>query len=125
MTTTARAEFDAAVAAGHRVVPVLRELFADGETPVGVYRKVAADRPGTFLLESAEQGGIWSRWSFVGAGSVGVLTQRRDGEHDQAVWIDYGLDEQRAFGGSAPAAPLAAVAELYDRWRTPPQDGHP
>jgi len=36
VTTTTRAEFDAALAAGHRVVPVLRELFADGETPVGV-----------------------------------------------------------------------------------------
>ncbi|PZQ91565.1 MAG: anthranilate synthase component I [Leifsonia xyli] len=125
MTTTERAEFDAAVAAGHRVVPVLRELFADGETPVGVYHKVAAGRPGTFLLESAEQGGIWSRWSFVGAGSVGVLTQTRDTDGDRAVWIDYGLDVARAFGGELPSAPLTAVAALYDRWRTPPREGHP
>ncbi|MFT4030528.1 MAG: anthranilate synthase component I [Protaetiibacter sp.] len=125
MTTTSRAEFDAAVAAGHRVVPVLRELFADGETPVGVYRKVAAGRPGTFLLESAEQGGIWSRWSFVGAGSVGVLTQERDATGDRAVWLDYGLDAARAFGGEVPAAPLDAVDALFDRWRTPQQPGHP
>jgi len=125
VTTTTRAEFDAAVAAGHRVVPVLRELFADGETPVGVYRKVAAGRPGTFLLESAEQGGIWSRWSFVGAGSRGVLTQQRDEEGDRAAWIDYGLDAVRAFGGELPAAPLAAVDALYARWRTPQQQGHP
>ena len=55
--TTGRAEF-AALAAEHRVVPVVRELFADGETPVGIYRKLAAGGPGTFLLESAEQGGI-------------------------------------------------------------------
>ncbi len=125
MTTTTRAEFDAAVAAGHRVVPVLRELFADGETPVGVYRKVADGKPGTFLLESAEQGGIWSRWSFVGAGSLGVLTQVRDADGDRAVWIDYGLDAGRALGEEVPTAPLAALERLYDRWRTPPQDGHP
>ncbi len=125
MTTTARSDFDAAVAAGHRVVPVLRELFADGETPVGVYRKVAAARPGTFLLESAEQGGIWSRWSFVGAGSLGVLTQRRDADGDRAVWIDYGLDAARAFGGEVPAAPLEALDALYAAWRTPPAPGHP
>ncbi|AYF99088.1 anthranilate synthase component I [Protaetiibacter intestinalis] len=125
MTTTTRAEFDAAVAAGHRVVPVLRELFADGETPVGVYRKVADGKPGTFLLESAEQGGIWSRWSFVGAGSLGVLTQLRDDDGDRAVWLDYGLDAARALGAEAPSAPLEALARLYDRWSTPPLPGHP
>lgn len=125
MTTSTRADFDAALAAGHRVVPVLRELFADGETPVGVYRKLAADRPGTFLLESAEQGGIWSRWSFVGAGSLGVLTQERDESGDRAVWLDYGLDAARAFGGEVPTGPLAALDALYANWRTPQHPGHP
>jgi len=125
VTTTTRAEFDAALAAGHRVVPVLRELFADGETPVGVYRKVASGRPGTFLLESAEQGGIWSRWSFVGAGSVGVLTQASVDGADRAVWLDYGVDAARAFGGELPSAPLAAIDALYARWRTPQLPGHP
>lgn len=118
---TTRAEFDAALAAGHRVVPVLRELFADGETPIGVYRKLADGRPGTFLLESAEQGGIWSRWSFVGVGSRGVLTQ--DG--DRAAWLDYGLAAERALGADAPEAPLEALAHLYSRWRTPHTPGHP
>ena len=118
---TTRAEFDAAVAAGHRVVPVLRELFADGETPIGVYRKLAMGKPGTFLLESAEQGGIWSRWSFVGVGSLGVLTQ--DG--DTARWLDYGLPAERALGPDAPTRPLEALAHLYQRWSTPQIDGHP
>lgn len=118
---TTRAEFDAGVAAGHRVVPVLRELFADGETPMGVYRKLALGKPGTFLLESAEQGGIWSRWSFVGVGSLGVLTQ--DG--DTATWLDYGIPASRALGEDAPTAPLDALAHLYARWRTPHTAGHP
>ena len=51
-----------------RVIPVVRRLLADGETPLGVYRKLAGDRPGTFLLESAEHGGVWSRYSIIGAG---------------------------------------------------------
>src|SRR5215204_6260749 len=89
--STSRADFRAAIAAGDRVVPVLRELFADGETPIGVYRKLALGKPGTFLLESAEQGGIWSRWSFVGVGSLGVLTQQDDVAH----WIDYGIPAGR------------------------------
>ncbi|MEO8263653.1 MAG: chorismate-binding protein, partial [Pseudolysinimonas sp.] len=118
---TTRAEFDAAVAAGHRVVPVLRELFADGETPIGVYRKLAMGKPGTFLLESAEQGGIWSRWSFIGVGSLGVLTQ----DDGSAHWLDYGLAAERALGPDAPSAPLEALAHLYERWRTPQMDGHP
>ncbi|TMM39702.1 MAG: anthranilate synthase component I [Actinobacteria bacterium] len=71
----------------HRVVPVTRRLLADGETPVGVYRKLAGG-PGTFLLESAEQGAAsggtaWSRYSFIGVRSVATLTER-DG---RAVWL--------------------------------------
>lgn len=118
---TTRAEFDAAIAAGHRAVPVLRELFADGETPIGVYRKLAIGTPGTFLLESAEQGGIWSRWSFIGVGSLGVLTQRDGVAH----WLDYGLSAERALGPDAPTAPLEALSHLYTRWSTPHVDGHP
>ena len=60
----------------HRLVPITRTLFADAETPVGVYRKLAADRPGTFLLESAEPGRSFSRWSFVGVNAVATLSTR-------------------------------------------------
>jgi anthranilate synthase component 1 len=121
--TTARQEFDALVR-DHRVVPVVRELFADGETPVGIYRKLAAGRPGTFLLESAEQGGIWSRFSFVGAASFGVLTQ----QGDEVRWLDYGLPAERALGSDAAAAPLRpldALAALHARWETPRIPGLP
>ena len=70
-----------------RVVPVTRRLLADGETPVGVYTKLAGG-PGTFLLESAEQGAgpsgaAWSRYSFIGVRSVATLVER-DGS---AAWV--------------------------------------
>jgi anthranilate synthase component I len=119
--TTTAPDFTARMEAGHRVVPVIREIFADGETPVGVYRKLAAGKPGTFLLESAEQGGIWSRFSFVGVSSFGVLTQ--DG--DTATWLDYGLPVERALGSEHPSAPLDALTHLYERWSTPHVPGHP
>lgn len=118
--TTTRQQFDALLG-GHRVMPVIRELFADGETPVGIYRKLALGEPGTFLLESAEQGGIWSRYSFIGVSSFGVLTQ----QHDSAVWLDYGLPAERALGSAAPTAPLEALGHLYERWSTPHVAGHP
>ena len=71
--TTSREDFRA-LAAGHRVVPVTRKVLADSETPLSAYRKLAANRPGTFLLESAENGRSWSRWSFIGAGAPSALT---------------------------------------------------
>lgn len=118
--STTAAEFTALVA-GHRVIPVIRELFADGETPVGIYRKLAAGRPGSFLLESAEQGGIWSRFSFVGVSSFGVLTQQDDRSH----WLDYGLSADRALGDAVALSPLAALAHLHEQWQTPRLPGHP
>ncbi|MFI5925292.1 anthranilate synthase component I [Micromonospora sp. NPDC051543] len=75
------------LAARWRVVPVTRRLLADAETPVGVYRKLAGG-PGTFLLESAEQGvgsagTAWSRYSFIGVRSSATLVER-DGV---ATWL--------------------------------------
>ncbi len=75
-----RAEFHL-LAAERRVIPVTRRLLADAETPVGVYRKLAAGRPGTFLFESAENGRSWSRWSFVGVHSAATLTERAGRAH--------------------------------------------
>ena len=72
------------LAVDRRVVPVVRRLLADGDTPVGLYRKLAGERPNTFLLESAEQGRSWSRYSFVGVRSSAALTADQDGG---AHWI--------------------------------------
>ena len=117
--TTSRPEFDGLLG-DHRVLPVVRALYGDSETPVGVYRKLADGRPGSFLLESAGQGGLWSRWSFVGVRSFGVLTQ--DG--DRAAWIDTGIDAERAVG-SLDGAPLEVLARLHERWATPRVPGSP
>jgi anthranilate synthase component 1 len=73
----------AELARTRRVIPVVRRLLADGETPLGVYRKLAKSEPGTFLLESAEHGGVWSRYSIVGARAAATLTEH----NGQALWI--------------------------------------
>ena len=103
--TTTRDEFRA-LAAEHRVVPVTRKVLADSETPLSAYRKLAASRPGTFLLESAENGRSWSRWSFIGAGAPSALTVR-DG---QAVWL--GATPAGAPVGGDPLEALRATMEL-------------
>ena len=38
-------------ARNYNVIPVTRKLLADGETPLGIYRKLAKSAPNTFLLE--------------------------------------------------------------------------
>ncbi|MEU8243673.1 anthranilate synthase component I [Actinoplanes missouriensis] len=89
-----------------RVVPVTRKLLADGETPVGVYTKLAGG-PGTFLLESAEQGVAWSRYSFVGVRSAATLVEK-DG---QAAWLGT-PPEGVPLGGDPVAALRETVAAL-------------
>jgi anthranilate synthase component 1 len=71
------------LAVDRRVIPVTRRLLVDGDTPVGLYRKLAAERPNTFLLESAEHGRSWSRYSFIGVRSAAALTEH--GGH--ACWL--------------------------------------
>ncbi|MEU3081932.1 MULTISPECIES: anthranilate synthase component I [Streptomyces] len=98
------------LAQDRRVIPVSRKLLVDGDTPVGLYRKLAAERPGTFLLESAENGRSWSRYSFVGVRSAATLTARDGG----ARWL-----------GTPPAGvptegdPLAALRATIEILHTP------
>jgi anthranilate synthase component 1 len=104
------------LARDRRVIPLTRRLLADAETPIGLYRKLAQDRPGTFLLESAEHGGVWSRYSIVGARSRAVLTER-DGE---ALWIG-----EPPVGVPTSGNPLEALRLTVEALRTEAFDGLP
>ncbi|MGO1167247.1 MAG: chorismate-binding protein, partial [Janibacter sp.] len=104
------------LACDRRVVPVVRRLIADGETPVGVYRKLAGGAPGTFLLESAEHGGVWSRWSIIGAQSRATLTEQ-DGE---AYWIG-----EPPVGVPTSGDPTAALRATLEALTTDPVEGLP
>jgi len=103
-----------------RVTPVVRRLFADSETPMGLYRKLSTGT-GSFLLESADQGGKWSRYSFMGVSMHGTLLER----DQHAVWRSSGMSEEEAFGGPVPSAPLEALALINERWLSEPVAGLP
>jgi anthranilate synthase component I len=105
-----------ALARDRRVVPVVRRLLADAETPLGVYRKLAGARRGTFLLESAEHGGVWSRYSIVGARCSATLTER-DGE---AFWLG-----EPPVGVPTSGDPAAALESTVAALRTPAMPGLP
>jgi anthranilate synthase component I len=79
------------------VIPVTRKLLADSETPLGVYKMLAKNADNTFLLESAEHGGAWSRYSFIGVRSEATLSEK-DGV---AYWQ-----------GTAPAGAPAGIDPL-------------
>jgi anthranilate synthase component 1 len=115
VTVPGREEF---AALDQPVVPVTRRLLADSETAVGIYRKLAGNRPGTVLLESAEQGKRWARYSFVGVRSAGVLTER-DGV---TQWLGESIP---GLTDDLPADPLAAVRTLSRRLRSPRVPGLP
>jgi anthranilate synthase component 1 len=104
------------LAKDRRLIPVVRRLMADAETPVGVYRKLAKDAPGTFLLESAEHGGVWSRYSIVGVASHATLTER-DGE---AHWVG-----EPPAGVPTSGDPLEALRQTVAALATEPIDGLP
>jgi anthranilate synthase component 1 len=120
VTSPGRAQFEALDRPGGAgaMVPLTRRLLADSETAVGIYRKLAGNRPGTVLLESAEQGKRWSRYSFVGVHSAGVLTER-DGV---TQWLG---DDVPGVTDDLPSDPLAAVRTLSRRLRSPRVPGLP
>jgi anthranilate synthase component 1 len=115
VTGIERAEL-AELAKTHRLVPLTRVLFADAETPVGVYRKLSGGRPGTFLLESAEPGASFSRWSFVGVNAIATLSAG-GGEASWQGEVPLGLP--------VSADPLQALAGAWRAVRGPRLPGLP
>jgi anthranilate synthase component 1 len=89
------------------LVPVYREVVADLDTPVSAFLKVATGGYG-FLLESAERGGRFGRYSFLGTDPAWVL------------WVSRGsarLEERE--GGErqqTSSDPLRELQKLMERF---------
>ena len=58
-------EFNALAQAGYNRVPIVLETFADLDTPLSLYLKLA-NEPHTYLLESVVGGERFGRYSFIG-----------------------------------------------------------
>ncbi len=107
--TPTLAEFRVA-ATEQRVIAVHTRMLADAETAVGLYRKLSNNRVGSYLLESAETGGVWTRYSFIGVRSAAVLTES-DGV---ATWTG-----QAPVGLPTGGSPLDVLAETMRLLHTP------
>src|ERR1700712_3321922 len=58
-------QFNQLAAEGYNRIPLVLETFADLDTPLSVYLKLA-NQPHTYLLESVVGGERFGRYSFIG-----------------------------------------------------------
>lgn len=99
----------------NNVIPVYRKVLADSETPLGIYKKLAQNNPGTFLLESAEHGGVWSRYSFIGVRSRTTLTEKDGLAHwlgRPPAGVPQGMDPLQALKQSVAHLKTPVIAGL-------------
>ena len=59
-------EFQSLAAAGYNRIPLIAEAFADLDTPLSLYLKLAGGSARSFLLESVVGGERFGRYSFIG-----------------------------------------------------------
>lgn len=109
-------EFNRLAAEGYNRIPVTLETFADLDTPLSIYLKLA-NAPHTYLLESVQGGERFGRYSIIGLAAATRIEVRghearliRDGEVVESV------DEDD---------PLAFVGRFMDAIHVPPRDGLP
>src|ERR1035437_2831127 len=76
-------EFERLKSQGFNRIPLLLQAFADLETPLSLYLKLARDGAYSFLLESVVGGERFGRYSFIGLPARTLL--RASGFGDQAV----------------------------------------
>src|SRR5258706_4074019 len=99
------------------VVPVVRSVLADLQTPVGAFLRIAGDAPYAFLLESIEGGERVARYSFLGANPWMVVRGRgdetiveRDGERE--LKKENAVEFLRAYFAGKKLAHRAGLAPL-------------
>ncbi|MEO8567348.1 MAG: anthranilate synthase component I [Betaproteobacteria bacterium] len=109
------AEFRALAAQGYNRIPLVLESFADLDTPLSLYIKLANQRF-TYLLESVVGGERFGRYSFIGLpAKVRIRSRGRSIEVE-----DRGGIIERHEGD-----PLAFVGEFLRRYRAAPRPGLP
>jgi anthranilate synthase component I len=117
----AREDFAAAATRGN-LIPVYRELLADGDTPVSAYAALGAGEH-SFLLESVVGGANWGAYSFIGVAPRAVVTWNAGTA--SATWHDVdGGGPDRTASWATPD-PLNALAEVLAEMKPVEMPGLP
>ncbi len=69
-------EFQSLASQGYNRIPLIAEAFADLETPLSLYLKLAGGAKHSFLLESVVGGERFGRYSFIGLPAQTLLRSR-------------------------------------------------
>ena len=109
------AEFRALAAQGFNRIPLVLESFADLDTPLSLYVKLAR-RPFSFLLESVVGGERFGRYSFIGLPAATRISVRGDSVE---VHVGDGVAERHR------GDPLDFIAAFQRRYRAAPVPGLP
>jgi len=88
-------------------IPVYQEFLADTETPVSTYLKIK-DKSFSYLLESADGGKRWGRYSFIGF-KPSLIALSRNGEME----IGDGSGKETIKGVQNPLETLRALGRKF------------
>ena len=116
-------EFKSLAGQGYNRIPLMVEAFADLETPLSLYLKLAHSKDGgrySFLLESVVGGERFGRYSFIGLPARTLLRARGFGA---AAVTEVVTDGQVV--ESAPGNPLDFVAAYQKRFKVALRPGLP
>jgi anthranilate synthase component 1 len=102
------------------LIPVYREIVADGDTPVSAYAKLGRT-PYSFLLESVVGGETWAAYSFIGVEPRAVL-HCRAGRAELTRYGDGAIADARSWEARDPTA---ALSEVMAEFRPVPVAGLP
>ena len=109
-------EFKSLAAEGYNRIPLIAEAFADLETPLSLYLKLAGGGRHSFLLESVVGGERFGRYSFIGLPARTLV--RASGELCEVVTD--GLVVERHEGN-----PLAFIESYRSRFKPAVRPGLP
>jgi anthranilate synthase component 1 len=110
------AEFNRLASAGHNRVPLVLETFADLDTPLSIYLKLA-NRPYSYLLESVVGGERFGRYSFIGLPATKRIEVRGETCSE--------FSGAQVIGQKKVADPLAFVDEYLGRFKAAQVAGLP
>ena len=116
LNTINQEQFNALAAQGYNRIPLVLETFADLDTPLSLYLKLA-NQPFSYLLESVQGGERFGRYSIIGLpAKVRIVVQ---GRNIQVLEGDTVLESVEN------ANPLDFVKSYQARFKTPPYEGLP
>ncbi len=109
-------QFDRLAAEGYNRIPLMCEVLADLDTPLGVYLKLA-DGPYSYLFESVQGGEKWGRYSIIGLPCRTLLKVKG---HKVTVETDGKIIEE-----TDVRDPLAYVEAFQQRYRVADHENLP